>query len=355
LIVDKNLEPLLVDQSASLREAMERLNNTPHLMQLVTDSDGALVGTITDGDIRRALIDGKGMEDPAHACMRSNPAVGQSVDDAIARTTDLGGRGQCVPVVDSQGRPVLVVSNIGQSQRLDTALIMAGGFGRRLGGRTEKTPKPLLSVAGQPILRHLINDLEENGVSRIFIAAHYLSDQIERFASEIPHRSQIDVLIEETPLGTAGALSMLPADFDGSLMVLNGDIVTHIDFSAVSLHHETNRRDATIAAAQHEINIPFGVIEYDEKGGVRSIQEKPTYVPYVLAGIYMLEPSVYRNLPEPLPLDMPRLLEHAITTGLDVGVFPIHEYWMDLGQPRDFDAIQQSFPMRKKNGTDADE
>jgi len=138
LIVDKNLEPLLVDQSASLREAMERLNNTPHLMQLVTDSDGALVGTITDGDIRRALIDGKGMEDPVHACMRRNPTVGQSVDDAIARMKDPGGRSQCVPVIDPQGRPVSVTSSIGQSQGLDTALIMAGGFGRRLGGRTKK-------------------------------------------------------------------------------------------------------------------------------------------------------------------------------------------------------------------------
>jgi len=113
----------------------------------------------------------------------------------------------------------------------------------------------------------LINDLEDKGVSRIFIAAHYLSDQIERFALEIPHRSQIDILIEETPLGTAGALSMLPTDVNGSLMVLNGDIVTHIDFGTVSLHHDTNRRDATIAAAQHEVRIPFGVIEYDETGG----------------------------------------------------------------------------------------
>lgn len=337
-----------------MHEAMERLNSTPHLMQLAIDPVGALVGTITDGDIRRALLDGKGMDEAVGGCMRRNPLIGRSVEDAIARTNELTGRLRCVPVVDAKGRPTVVVSDAGLSPGLETALIMAGGFGRRLGGRTEKTPKPLLPVAGQPILRHLINDLEEHGVSRIFIAAHYLSDQIKSFAEETPHRSQIDVLVEDTPLGTAGALSKLPADVVGPLMVVNGDIVTHTDFSAVALHHGLNTRDATIAAAQHEVKIPFGVIEYDESGMVQSIQEKPRYVPYVLAGIYMLEPSVYRALPGPLPLDMPELLQHAISGGLDVGVFPIHEYWMDLGQPKDLEAVERSFPRRPKNGADAD-
>ncbi len=355
MIIDKNLEPLLISESAPLQEAMKRLNNTPHILQLVIDSSGKLIGTLTDGDIRRALLRGGGMEQPVNECMRHDPLVGRSVEEAIARTSDLTGRLRCVPVVDSEGRPTVVVSDSGLSPGLETVLIMAGGLGRRLGVRTENTPKPLLPVAGQPILRRLINELEEHGVSRVLIAAHYLSDQIKTFAASTPHRSQIDVLVEEFPLGTAGALSILPGDIEGPLMVVNGDIITHTDFSAVALHHDANNRDATIAAAQHEIKVPYGVIEYNKSGGVLSIQEKPRYLPYVLAGIYVLESSIYRNLPETLPLDMPNLLQQAISSGLNVGVFPIHEYWMDLGRPMDLEAAEHSIPNRARNGIDIDE
>ena len=319
-------------------------------MQLVIDGAGVLVGTITDGDIRRALLGGRGMDAAVNQCMRETPLVGNSVDEAIALTTNLTGRLRCIPVVDSDGRPWVVVSDAGHSPGLETAMIMAGGFGRRLGGHTANTPKPLLPVAGQPILRHLISDLEENGVGRILIAAHYLADQIKTFAKEIPHRSKIDVLVEDEPLGTAGALSILPGDVNGPLMVLNGDIITHTDFGAMALHHNSGARDATIAAAQHEIKIPFGVVEYDESGSVNSIREKPRYVPYVLAGIYVLAESVYRNLPGTLPLDMPDLLQYAISQERNVGVFPIHEYWMDLGSPEELMLARDADKKKMESG-----
>jgi len=352
LIIDKNLDPLVIGGTATLHMAMERLNRTPHIMQLVVDESGKLVGTITDGDIRRALLDGKGMDAVVSDCMRSDPLVGKSVEDSIALTSNLTGRLRCVPVVDQDGRPTEVVSDAGRSPGLETALIMAGGFGRRLGGDTANTPKPLLPVAGQPILRHLISDLEENGVARILIAAHYLADQIKTFVETTPHRSTIDILVEDEPLGTAGALSMLPDDVTGPLMVLNGDIITHTDFSAMALHHDSSGRDATIAATQHEIKIPFGVVEYDESGMVNSIQEKPRYVPYVLAGIYVLGESVYRNLPGTLPLDMPNLLQHAISQEQKVGVFPIHEYWMDLGSPEEL-KLARNTGMKKATPPDS--
>jgi dTDP-glucose pyrophosphorylase len=335
MIIDKNLDPLVIRGEATLHLAMERLNSTIHIMQLVIDENGLLVGTITDGDIRRALLDGKGMDAAVSDCMRRDPLVGKTVEDAISLSSNLTGRLRCIPVVDDAGRPTEVVSDAARSPGLETALIMAGGFGRRLGGHTANTPKPLLPVVGQPILRHLISDLEENGVVRILIAAHYLADQIKTFVEEIPHRSTIDILVEDQPLGTAGALSMLPDDVTGPLMVLNGDIITHADFGAMALHHGSSGRDATIAATQHEIKIPFGVVEYDEKGTVISIQEKPHYLQYVLAGIYVLEETIYRNLPGALPLDMPDLLQHAISNALDIGMFPIHEYWMDLGNPEE--------------------
>ena len=221
-------------------------------MQLVIDGAGVLVGTITDGDIRRALLGGRGMDAAVNQCMRETPLVGNSVDEAIALTTNLTGRLRCIPVVDSDGRPWVVVSDAGHSPGLETAMIMAGGFGRRLGGHTANTTKPLLPVAGQPILRHLISDLEEK---RCW--AH--SD-----CGPLPRRSNQNLCQGNSPPienWTAGALSILPGDVNGPLMVLNGDIITHTDFGAMALHHNSGARDATIAAAQHEIKIPFGVVE----------------------------------------------------------------------------------------------
>jgi dTDP-glucose pyrophosphorylase len=348
MIVDENLSPLLIHADATVREAMARLNSTPHIMQLVIDANKVLVGTVTDGDIRRLLLGGGNMESPVASCMRRNPIVATTVEEGISRAAELTGRLRCVPVVGADGRPIKVVSDAGQVPGVQTALIMAGGFGKRLGRLTQNTPKPLISVAGKPILRHLINDLDEHGVGRILIAAHYLSEQIDAFVADLPHRARIEVIVEKHPLGTAGALSLLPADISGPLLVLNGDIMTQTNFSALALHHTFHDRDATVGAARHEIEIPYGVIEHDERGALRAIREKPRYAPFVLAGIYLLEESIYRHLPDSRPLDMPDLLEHAIALDRNVGVFPIHEYWLDLGRPAEIDLAESTFPRRNE-------
>ncbi|MBH64010.1 MAG: hypothetical protein CL569_16495 [Alphaproteobacteria bacterium] len=347
MIVDEDLEPLLIRDDATVREAMNRINATPHIMQLVVNAAGVLVGTVTDGDVRRGLLNGSDMDARVDSCMRQNPIAAPTVESAIGRAMELSGRLRCVPVIDADGKPTKVVGEAELKPAFETAMIMAGGFGKRLGSRTANTPKPLIPVAGQPILRHLINDLDERGVSRVIIAAHYLSEQIREFVEKLPHRAQVEILVEESPLGTAGALSRLPSDVDGTLLVLNGDIITQTDLSAMALHHGYHGCDATVGATRHEIEIPFGVIDYDERGSVRSIREKPRYAPYVLAGIYALQPAIYRNLPDTLPLQMPDLLAHAVEQGCQVGVFPIHEYWLDLGHPSEIELAERTFPQRE--------
>lgn len=346
MIVDRNIGPLLVRETASLREALQRLNQTPHIMQLVVNGEGALAGTVTDGDIRRALVAGYDLSTPIEKAMRRDPILAHTVDEAIRKITGIGGRSRFVPVVDERQRPTLVVSDAGRTAGFGTALIMAGGYGRRLGERTKDMPKPLIPVDGQPILQHIIEDLVSHGVGRIIVATHYLSEKIDAFLQTM--HVNAETIVEDRPLGTAGALSRLPADVNGSLMVLNGDIVTRIDYGAMALHHSVSQRDATVAAARHEIEIPFGVIDHDENGRVIAVREKPRVSSFVLAGIYVLEPAIYRGLPDKIPLDMPDLLSHALGHGRQVGVFPIHEYWLDMGRPDDLELVERTFQKRQR-------
>jgi dTDP-glucose pyrophosphorylase len=335
MIVDKDIDSLVVDELTTIREILARLNETNHLLQLVVDGDGRLTASVTDGDIRRALIEGANLEDPVSKCMHPHPVSCTTADAAILKLSELSGHLRAVPIVDDQGRPTGIVSSAAGTAGLDTVLIMAGGLGKRLGSRTQDTPKPLLPLAGEPILAHIINDLLRHGINRFLISAYYLSDQIKRFADELSMGARIEVLVEEEPLGTAGALGLIGNDVTGPLLVVNGDIVTRADFSAMSLHHQLHKRDLTIGAARYEFEIPYGVLEHRDDGSVIKIREKPQHVSHVSGGIYILEPSIYRMISTPKPLDMPVLIERAIADEMKVGIFPIHEYWLDMGRPDD--------------------
>jgi len=341
MIVETNLTDLVVRPDASVREALSRMNATPHLIQLVTDTEGRLVGLVTDGDIRRGFVNGANLESPIRECMHIDPITATCVEEAITIISDLSGRRRCVPVIDESGKLIQIVSDSPQTAGLDTALIMAGGFGTRLGEKTHKTPKPLLPVAGRPILWHLVKDLEEHGIQRILLSVHYLSDQFKTFIDNNKFKIDIDVLNESEPLGTAGALGLLPTDINVPLIVMNGDIITRTDYGAMMAYHQLHERDATIGASRYDIEIPFGVLDTDDDGNVSGIREKPRYEHFVSAGIYIVEPTVYKDVVANQHLDMPNLLSSAIEKKRKVGLFPIHEYWLDLGRPDDLELAEE--------------
>jgi dTDP-glucose pyrophosphorylase len=332
---DTNLRQLLISPEATIHEALRRINATSHLMQLVVDESGRLLATVTDGDIRRALVEGAGLETQLRNCMHNDPVSALSAEDAAAQLKEYSGHIHCVPVLDSEGRPTSIVSDTPHTAVIRQALILAGGFGTRLGERTQKTPKPLLEIAGKPILDHLILDLRSQGITELYIAAHYLSEQIETYVETLPKDISAEVLIEEEPLGTAGSLSLIKDRIDGPLLVANGDIVSRTDFVALTNHHAANGRHATIGATRYKMEIPFGVLEHDDDGTVLEIVEKPSRSHFVAAGIYILEPDVYQMVGTASRTDMPVLLSRAIAKNLKVGIFPIHEYWLDLGRPED--------------------
>ena len=332
--IDDDLSGLVVSTASSIRGALARMNTTPHLIQLVIDEAGRLVGIITDGDVRRALVDGIGLEDPVTKCMHAKPIVARSVPEALGILPDLGGRRRCVPVIDAEGRPIKVVTDAPESDGIGTAVIMAGGFGRRQGANTRDTPKPLLPLAGRPILWHIIKDLEEHGIQKFFITVHFRGEQIREFVQTAGFRSEIALVEESEPLGTAGGLGLLPA-LKGPLLIVNGDIVTRADFRAMIGHHQFNGNDITVGSTRYDVEVPFGVLELGDGGAVVDIREKPQYRHFVSAGIYVVDASVCAYAGNGTPIDMPDLIRAAIAAGRRVGVFPIHEYWHDLGRPDD--------------------
>jgi NDP-sugar pyrophosphorylase family protein len=244
--------------------------------------------------------------------------------------------------VDESGVLLDVVTGIRAVPDDVQVVIMAGGLGTRLNERTLTTPKPLLPVAGRPILQRIVERLESAGFRKLFISVNYLADQIVDFFQKHPPASaEIRFLREETRLGTAGALSLLTERPVAPLLVTNADLVTGIDFEALLRFHFDHNFEATVGAAMHAVEIPYGVIECDEHGLIHGIREKPRMDYFVNAGMYVLNPPVWDLIPARTCVDMPDILNQALAKGLRIGAFPIHEEWIDVGRIGDLTRAQR--------------
>lgn len=323
-----------------IREVLRRLDGTPHLFQIVVDGGGRLLGTITDGDIRRAMLQGAGLDDAAAACMQTRPMTGIAGDAEgnRARLVGVSSSRSFLPVLDASGAVVELLVREGRQGGIAHALVMAGGFGRRLGERTREVPKPLLPVGGRPILDHVLSGLEKAGVRAVHVSVHYRAGQIRDFLQARPNRMTVSLVEESEPLGTAGALGRLDGLGPAPLLVVNGDLITGVDFAALHEFHLRHGLDATIGVARYDIDVPFGVVRYGEDGLFAGVDEKPRISRFVAAGVYYLSPDLVALVPRDRRMDMPELLNRGRASGLKIGVFPIHEHWTDVGQPADLDA-----------------
>jgi dTDP-glucose pyrophosphorylase/CBS domain-containing protein len=335
--------PYLCCDTATVREVLARLNATKHLFQLVVDSDGRLLGTVTDGDVRRAVLAGATLKDPVSACLHRNPIVGRvgSDTDNLDKFRRLDSAKPFLPILDDTGRVREVIAPNDPTARTETALVMAGGPGTRLGERTRKTPKPLLRVAERPILDYVLSALEEAGVSDIYISVHYLAEQIDDFVRQRGNRARVRLLHEGERRGTIGALALLPEPPRHPVLVVNGDVITRADLAALAAFHARHAFDATIGVARHEVDIPFGVVRHTADGLFERIDEKPRVSHFIASGMYLLNPAFATLVPGNRPMDMPELLNEGRALGLSIGLFPIHEYWIDVGQPHDLEAADR--------------
>ncbi|MEO1750162.1 nucleotidyltransferase family protein [Thiofaba sp. EF100] len=337
---------ILLKPEDSIHRAIEVIDQGAKRIALVVDDAGKLLGTVTDGDIRRGILRHLPLSAPVAEVMNTQPRVlprHYSREEAMR----LLGSAQVlqVPIVDEQG--VLLgletLTDLLKRPRLENPVfLMAGGFGTRLRPLTDTCPKPMLPVAGKPMLEHILQDLIDYGFYRFYISVHYLREQvIEHFQDGSRWGVNIHYIHEDTPLGTAGCLGLLPKEaVQRPIIVVNGDIMTRVNYEALLQDHDRHTPAATVCTRQYDFQVPYGVIEHEGQR-ILDIIEKPVHHFFVSAGIYVLAPQVVHGMQAGVRVDMPDLLKQQIVAGREVRMFPVHEYWLDIGRMNDFELAQQ--------------
>jgi len=342
-------EQALVSGDSSIRKVIERINTSRMQIALVTDGNRRLLGTATDGDVRRGLIEGISLDAAVTEIMNHQPKT-VSETDSRATKRALMDRHQInqVPITSASGIVIgleTLHDLLLHGHRNNQVLIVAGGFGKRLAPLTATLPKPMLQVGGKPILANLLDGMREQGLWRFNIAVHYMADVIEAYFGDGSRWNvEISYLHEEEPLGTAGALRLLRADpADGPVVMANGDLMTTLDYGRLLDFHNARSADVTVCVRKYDYQVPFGVVEIDPDGNLTGIAEKPVQDFYVNAGVYVLNQAQVMRVGKG-PLDMPALITREIEAGAVVASYPIHEYWMDLGVPADLEQAQKDAP-----------
>ncbi len=327
-----------------MREAMEVLDNTAIQIVLVVESDKKLCGVVTDGDIRRALLAGKSLEAPVKTFMTKDPLRGSrndSRDMLLGRMRSLGVHH--MPLVDDDGSVIDFVTTDPLGRRDNRVVLMAGGMGMRLRPLTNDVPKPMLRVGDRPILETIIGQFREFGFGKFSISLNYLAEQIEAYFED-GSRWGVDInyLHENEPLGTAGALSLLKERPKHPFIMMNGDLLTKLNFDKLMKFHEAHSSPLTICAREYSYNVPYGVMETNGDY-LERIHEKPQRTELVNAGIYVIDPEVLDYIQPDERIDITDVIEKLINDNRKPCVFPVHEYWIDIGQKHDIERAIKEF------------
>ena len=332
----------IIKSDLSIMEALSVLNKNSLGILLISDRDRILKGIVTDGDIRRGILAKRSLHGPISSVMNKNPISGHLNERTSRLRRRMWKHGlRHLPILDEVGKLVglEVASDLRPKSDQPVAVIMAGGLGSRLQPLTNDCPKPLLEVGGKPILEHLIEELANQGFYRVIISVNYKSDMIENyFGDGDAWGLSIEYIRESKRLGTAGALALIEELPDSPIMVMNGDLITKANLQAMVRFHNDNNTDATIAVTEMKYQVPYGVVKVSDQRLVE-FEEKPEQHFFINAGIYTLEPKVISQIPKGVFFDMPDLLKLLKDTG-GVSVFPIHEYWIDIGQMTSYQKAQ---------------
>lgn len=342
----KNWKTVAVLPQTPLEKAIISLDKGGLGIVLVTDADDMLLGTMTDGDVRRALLRHQTMATPVSEIMCTTPQVAElhwpreKLLSIMESTRILQ-----LPLVDL-GRRVVGIETLhnilGHKKLENPVFLMAGGFGKRLYPLTQDCPKPMLKVGNKPILELILQSFADAGFHRFYISTHYLPEVIrDHFGDGSRWDVSIQYIHEVEPLGTGGALGLLPHDeIDLPIFLMNGDLLTRVDYRSLLDFHERHEGSATLCVREYESQIPYGVIKRDGYR-ITQIVEKPVQRCFISAGIYILSPELIRRVRPGERIDMPTLLEREIGAGRNVNMFPVHEYWLDIGRMDDFQRAQQ--------------
>lgn len=338
----------LISDSSTLREAIARIDASALQIAMVVDGSSRLLGTLTDGDVRRALLRGASLDMAVRDVMNTLPTVAQVGENLRDRLQELRSKGiQRIPVVDGQGCVVgleLIEELSGPpADRRNWVVLMAGGLGSRLRPLTDDRPKPMLHVGERPILETILVSFIEQGFRNFYISINYMGDVVrDHFGDGSKWGVVIRYLVEDNRLGTAGALSLLPQRPAEPFFVMNGDILARVNFNAMLDFHLSARASASVGVRQITHSIPYGVVRLDGQR-LLSIVEKPREQVFVSAGIYVLSPSTLDSIPDQTFFDMPTLLQKLMEQGDTTVGFPIHEYWLDIGRMEDYARAHEEY------------
>jgi dTDP-glucose pyrophosphorylase len=343
----KEWKRVLVGPGVPLRDALEKIDRAGTRMVLVVDESRRLLGSLSDGDVRRGLLRGLTLADPVASAMHMGPTTADASEPRpaiLARMRKLGV--YQMPIVGPDNIVVgmeTVDDLLATPERANPVVIMAGGRGSRLAELTQETPKPMLKVGSRPILETIVSNLAVQGFSKIHLAVNYKAEQIERhFGDGSAFNVEISYLREEQPLGTAGALSLLPTMPDLPLIVTNADLLTREDLGHMVDRHVEAKAQGTMAVRNYEMQVPFGVVREGE-AGIESIEEKPVQRFVVSAGMYVLSPQVLGLLPPGQPTDMPALFELMMKHGMQTRCHHVDGYWLDIGRMADYERANMDF------------
>lgn len=343
-----------LSKESTILEAVQFIENSSKRLAVVLSDDNQVIGTLTDGDIRRCLLRGFTLETTISEIMNDNPIIAPiNSSDSFLKNLLKDNNIRALPLVDAKNCYVRTfhemefindVSEVKKEKTFDVAIIMAGGEGTRLRPFTDKLPKPMIEINGIPLLERQIRRLAQIGITNIYISVNYLSQIIkDHFGDGSGFNVSINYLDEDKKLGTGGALSLLPVLKDiKSILVMNGDILTTSDFASLYHFHEEHRSMVTLSAINYHVEIPYGVIDHNESA-VKALSEKPSQTFFCNAGIYALSNEALTYVPPNKFWNMTDLVEACLSNNEKVIVFPLHEYWTDIGTKADLDEARKDF------------
>lgn len=337
--MNNKLKPYLVSPKSTVREAIHIIDQNREGIALVVDDMGRLIGTITDGDIRRFMLANRSLDETCANVMWINPLtvpMGTSNKTLVGQMRKHSVRS--IPLVDETGAPCDIVhlrDLIPASPNGQIAVVMAGGEGKRLRPLTNNIPKPMVKVGDRPILAKILEGLAEHGIRDIYLTVNYQANMIEDYFKDgSDFGVKLTYLREPKKMGTAGGLSLMENVPVDAFVVMNGDVITSVNFTRILDFHRQHRAVLSVAATEYHITVPYGVLNLANHY-VLGIREKPTHQLFCNAGIYVVNPELLRFIPGDKAYHMTDLAHDVIREGLPVAAFPIREYWVDIGQKED--------------------
>lgn len=338
--MSESLRKYVITTAATVLDALKAMDGTSHDSQtlFVVDENERMVGTLTDGDIRRGLIAGVTLSASVSEIMHTNfKFVREGQNDAQLLKDYRNRQIYFIPVLDADGHILKVCNLIKYRNFLPVdAVLMAGGKGERLRPLTEKTPKPLLPVGGKAIIDHNIDRLISYGIKHINVTVNYLGEQLEEHFREPRNEVQIQTVREPRFLGTIGSIKFVKEFFNDTVLVMNSDLFTNINYEDFYLHFKEHDADMSVAAVPYSISIPYGILDIEERRNIKGLIEKPTYDYYANAGIYLIKKTALSEIPDDIMFHSTDLIEKLISEGKIVIRFPLNGTWIDIGNPQEY-------------------